>query len=113
VHFAKYRHDLAARTVTGERAVTVRRKNAMPAMDIFTMSLSSNNRGPMSRKPSRQLSLRSKRTNASSFAARHHAIRQQHAKGQGFLKGELTVYDDLAQSPCAKECLQRLAAVRS
>jgi hypothetical protein len=35
------------------------------------------------------------RTNASSFAARHHAIRQQHAKGQGFLKGELTVYDDL------------------
>src|SRR6266851_875459 len=36
-----------------------------------------------------------KRTNASSFAARSHAIRQQHAKGQGFLKGELTVYDDL------------------
>src|SRR5216683_741696 len=35
------------------------------------------------------------RTNASSFAARSHAIRQQHAKGQGFLKGELTVYDDL------------------
>jgi hypothetical protein len=35
------------------------------------------------------------RTNASSFAARQHAIRQQHAKGQGFLKGELTVYDDL------------------
>jgi hypothetical protein len=35
------------------------------------------------------------RTNASSFAAHHHAIRQQHAKGQGFLKGELTVYDDL------------------
>jgi Catalase len=35
------------------------------------------------------------RTNASSFAGRSHAIRQQHAKGQGFLKGELTVYDDL------------------
>ena len=35
------------------------------------------------------------RTNASSFAKLHHAIRQQHAKGQGFLKGELTVYDDL------------------
>ena len=35
------------------------------------------------------------RTNASSFDARHHAIRQQHAKSQGFLKGELTVYDDL------------------
>jgi len=35
------------------------------------------------------------RTNAASFAARHHAIRQQHAKGQGFLKGELTVYDGL------------------
>ena len=35
------------------------------------------------------------RTNESSFAARHHAIRQQHAKGHGFLKGELTVYDDL------------------
>jgi hypothetical protein len=35
------------------------------------------------------------RTNASTFAARRHAIRQQHAKGQGFLKGELTVYGDL------------------
>jgi catalase len=35
------------------------------------------------------------RTNASSFAARRHAIRQQHAKGHGYLKGELTVYDDL------------------
>lgn len=35
------------------------------------------------------------RTNESSFAARHHAIRQQHAKGQGFLRGELTVYEDL------------------
>ncbi len=35
------------------------------------------------------------RTNASSFAARHHAIRQQHAKGQGYLKGDLTIYDDL------------------
>jgi hypothetical protein len=35
------------------------------------------------------------RTNESSFAARHHAIRQQHAKGQGFLKGELAVYPDL------------------
>jgi hypothetical protein len=37
------------------------------------------------------------RTNAASFAARQHAIRQQHAKGQGFLKGELTVYDDLPE----------------
>ncbi len=35
------------------------------------------------------------RTNASSFAARQHAIRQQHAKGQGYLKGELTVLDGL------------------
>jgi Catalase len=35
------------------------------------------------------------RTNESTFATRHHAIRQQHAKGHGFLKGELTVYDDL------------------
>jgi hypothetical protein len=35
------------------------------------------------------------RTNVSSFCAHHHAIRQQHAKGQGFLKGELTVYSDL------------------
>jgi Catalase len=37
------------------------------------------------------------KTNASSFATRGHAIRQQHAKGQGFLKGELTVYGDLPQ----------------
>jgi Catalase len=35
------------------------------------------------------------KTSACSFAARRHAIRQQHAKGQGYLKGELTVYDDL------------------
>ena len=35
------------------------------------------------------------RTNASSFCTHHHAIRQQHAKGQGFLKGELTVYGGL------------------
>jgi hypothetical protein len=35
------------------------------------------------------------RTNAASFAARKQAIRQQHAKGQGFLKGTLTVYDNL------------------
>jgi hypothetical protein len=35
------------------------------------------------------------RTNVSSLAKHHRAIRQQHAKGQGFLRGELTVYDDL------------------
>jgi hypothetical protein len=35
------------------------------------------------------------RTNVSSFLKHHHAIRQQHAKGHGFLKGELTVYGDL------------------
>src|SRR6266700_1471617 len=35
------------------------------------------------------------RTNVSSLAKFHRAIRQQHAKGQGFLRGELTVYDDL------------------
>lgn len=35
------------------------------------------------------------RTNASSFAVRRHAIRQQHAKSHGILKGELTVRDDL------------------
>jgi hypothetical protein len=33
------------------------------------------------------------RTNESSFAARHHAIRQQHAKSHGFLRGELILYD--------------------
>jgi hypothetical protein len=35
------------------------------------------------------------RTNASSFCTHRHAIRQQHAKAQGFLKGELTVYGGL------------------
>jgi len=35
------------------------------------------------------------RTNAASFKAHHHGIRQQHAKGQGYLKGELIVRDDL------------------
>jgi hypothetical protein len=35
------------------------------------------------------------RTNVASFKKHHHGIRQQHAKGQGFLKGELTVYGDL------------------
>ena len=35
------------------------------------------------------------RTNVSSLAKHHGAIRQQHAKGQGFLRGEMTVYDDL------------------
>ena len=33
------------------------------------------------------------RTNATSFAAHHHAIRQQHAKSHGFLRGEMIVYD--------------------
>lgn len=33
--------------------------------------------------------------NRSSFAGYHHAIRQQHAKCHGVLKGELTVYKDL------------------
>ncbi len=36
-----------------------------------------------------------RRTSETSFAKFHHGIRQQHAKGQGYLKGELTVYDDL------------------
>ena len=31
------------------------------------------------------------RTNVSSLAKHHRVIRQQHAKGQGFLRGELTV----------------------
>ncbi|MDI4642369.1 catalase family protein [Rhodoblastus acidophilus] len=35
------------------------------------------------------------RTNVSSFAKWHRAIRQQHAKGHGFLRGELKIYDDL------------------
>jgi hypothetical protein len=35
------------------------------------------------------------RTNVRTFHKLHYAIRQQHAKGQGFLKGELTVYRDL------------------
>jgi hypothetical protein len=35
------------------------------------------------------------KTNRSSFARYHHAIRQQHAKCHGVLKGELTVYKDL------------------
>jgi hypothetical protein len=37
------------------------------------------------------------RTNLSSFKKHHHGIRQQHAKAQGFLKGELTVYGDLPE----------------
>jgi hypothetical protein len=37
------------------------------------------------------------RTNVASFNKHHHGIRQQHAKGQGFLKGELTVYGDLPE----------------
>ncbi len=36
-----------------------------------------------------------RRTSETSFAKFHHGIRQQHAKGQGYLKGELTVYDNL------------------
>jgi len=35
------------------------------------------------------------RTSDASLVKHHHGIRQQHAKGQGFLKGELTVYDNL------------------
>jgi Catalase len=35
------------------------------------------------------------RTKVNSVRKLHYAIRQQHAKGQGFLKGELTVYRDL------------------
>jgi hypothetical protein len=35
------------------------------------------------------------RTNLYTLRKLHHAIRQQHAKGHGFLKGELTVYGDL------------------
>jgi hypothetical protein len=37
------------------------------------------------------------RTNESSFTKWHRGIRQQHAKAHGFLKGELTVYDDLPE----------------
>jgi hypothetical protein len=37
------------------------------------------------------------RTSKSSFAKWHRGIRQQHAKANGFLKGELTVYDDLPE----------------
>jgi hypothetical protein len=37
------------------------------------------------------------RTNVTSFHKHHRGIRQQHAKGQGFLKGELTVYGDLPE----------------
>ena len=33
--------------------------------------------------------------NVSDFAARKHAIRRAHAKGQGYLRGELKVFDDL------------------
>ncbi len=36
-----------------------------------------------------------RRTSETSFAKFHHGIRQQHAKGQGYLKGELTVHDGL------------------
>jgi hypothetical protein len=36
-----------------------------------------------------------RRTNESSFAKHHRGIRQQHAKGQGYLRGELRVYDNL------------------
>ncbi len=35
------------------------------------------------------------RTSATSTVAHGHGIRQQHAKGHGFLRGELQVYDDL------------------
>jgi hypothetical protein len=35
------------------------------------------------------------RTNESSFAKHQRGIRQQHAKGQGYLRGELRVYDNL------------------
>jgi hypothetical protein len=37
------------------------------------------------------------RTNVNSLNKHHHGIRQQHAKGQGFLKGQLTVYGDLPE----------------
>src|SRR5690242_12833873 len=35
------------------------------------------------------------RTNESSFKKHHRGIRQQHAKGQGYLRGELIVHDNL------------------
>ncbi|MGY8661721.1 catalase family protein [Bradyrhizobium sp. UFLA05-109] len=35
------------------------------------------------------------RTSDATFKRFHHGIRQQHAKGVGFLRGELTVYDNL------------------
>jgi hypothetical protein len=38
-----------------------------------------------------------RKTNESSFAKWQRGIRQQHAKAHGFLKGELTVYDDLPE----------------
>jgi hypothetical protein len=38
-----------------------------------------------------------RKTNKSSFAKWQRGIRQQHAKAHGFLKGELTVYDDLPE----------------
>jgi Catalase len=37
------------------------------------------------------------RTNETSFTKWHRGIRQQHAKANGFLKGELTVYNDLPE----------------
>ncbi len=37
------------------------------------------------------------RTNLASFDKHHRGIRQQHAKAQGVLKGELTVYGDLPE----------------
>jgi hypothetical protein len=38
-----------------------------------------------------------RKTNESSFAKWRRGIRQQHAKAHGFLKGELTVHDDLPE----------------
>nr|WP_244423038.1 catalase family protein [Bradyrhizobium sp. ORS 278] len=35
------------------------------------------------------------RTSATTFATYKHGLRQQHAKGVGYLRGELTVYEDL------------------
>ena len=37
------------------------------------------------------------RTNKSSFTTWHRGIRQQHAKAHGFLRGTLTIYDDLPE----------------
>ena len=72
-----------------------RRKNAMPHDRYLRYEPSVEQPRPDEAQTIEAIVASIQRTNKSSFDRHHHGIRQQHAKGQGYLRGELKIYDNL------------------